>query len=66
MTKDAIGKRLDDIDDFLHNGLSERIVEGITDYLNEQTARRFRLFCKVVVTALVVALVSGGTKLLFF
>lgn len=66
MTKDAIEKRLDDIDDFIHNGLSERIIEGITNYLNEQTARRFRLFCRVVATAFIVAMVGGGTKLLFF
>ena len=44
---DIIERKIDKIDDFLRNGLSERIIKGITDYLDRQIAKKVRLFCKI-------------------
>jgi len=63
---DILEGKLDKIDYFLNNGLSEKIIKGITDYLDKQMAKRVRLFCKVFITAVIVTLVSCGLKLLFF
>ena len=57
---DRIEIKIDKLDEFIHNGLSERIIRGITDYLNKQTARRVRLFFRILFTALIIASVSCG------
>lgn len=62
----SIEEKLDKIDDFLRNGLTEKIIKGITDYLNERTAKRVGLFFKIVVTAVVIGLISCGIKMLIF
>ena len=66
MTKDAIETKLNEIDYFIHNGLSKKIIQGITTYLDAQTARRFRLFCKIAATGLIITLIGSTAKLLFF
>ncbi len=63
---DIIEEKIDKIDDFIHNGLSDLIIKGITDYLNAQTACRVRLFFKIFITAITIALASGVVKVLFF
>jgi len=63
---DVQEKKIDDIDDFLRNGLSEKIIKGITDYLDRRTAVRVRLFFKIFVTALIISLVGGGIGLFVF
>jgi len=64
-----IGKletKIDIVDDFLRDGLTEKIIKGIIDYLNEQTAKRVHLFFKIVITAVVIGLISCGIKMLIF
>lgn len=57
--------KIDLLDDFLHNGMSNKIIKGITDYLDRQTAVRVRLFFKIMFTALAIAIAGGiVTKLL--
>ena len=63
---DIVEKKLDKIDDFLHNGLSEKIIKGIMDYLNEQTAKRVRLFFRIAISAIIVGIISGAIKIFYW
>jgi len=63
---DIIEEKIDKIDDFLRNGLTERIVKGITDYLNQQTAKRVRLFFKIVISTIIIGLISGAIKIFYW
>ena len=59
---DVIEGKIDKIDDFLHNGLSEKVIKGITDYLNERTANRVKWFFKIFFSALILSLIGAGIK----
>ena len=63
---DVQEKKIEDMDEFLHNGLSDKIIKGITVYLDRRTAARVRLVCKIFFTALAISLVGGGIGLFVF
>ena len=61
---DGIENKIDEINDFMRNGLSTKIIQGITNYLDQQTAKRVRLFAKMFIGAVVLSLVGGAISLL--
>jgi len=61
---DGIENKIDEINDFMRNGLSTKIIQGITNYLDQQTAKRVRLFAKMFIGAVILSLVGGAISLL--
>lgn len=70
---DKIEKKLDEIindqkiiDDFLRNGLSDRIIKAVTDHLDKMLANNMRWLFRVTIPILITAIIGITIKLIFF
>ncbi|MCQ9208298.1 MAG: hypothetical protein NG712_02855 [Omnitrophica bacterium] len=59
---DKLDEKIDDMNEWLRNGLSEKIVNAIKNHLNERFVKKTKWFFSILVTAAL----GVAVKLIFF
>ena len=66
MTQSERDKLLLEIDDFLRNGFTEKVIETIENYFDRAIAKLVKRLLGITVTAAVIVVVGVVIKLIFF
>ena len=66
MTQVERDKLLLEIDDFLRNGFTEKVLKTIEDYFDRVIAKAVKWLFRIAATAVAVAVVGIVVKLIFF